>query len=119
MHRQRNTTGIDLYNDYKLIKRLNVLFIRTTLKVARQEKIEGCLRHLVRTGPSPSKHISGMLYNAKVKERWYGGGIVYADASLYQKFASVGVCEKGDDDIAALDKKMECQFYDAEYNRIN
>ncbi len=45
-----------------------------------------------------------MLYNAKVKERWYGGGIVYADASLYQKFASVGAREKGDDDIAALGK---------------
>ena len=70
----------------------------------RQEKIEGCLRHLVRMGSPPSKHISGMLYNAKVKERWYGGGIVYADTSLYQKFASVGAREKGDDDIAALGK---------------
>lgn len=51
-----------------------------------------------------------MLYNAKVKERWYGGGIVYADAGLYQKFASVGAREKGDDDMAASDEKMECPF---------
>jgi len=45
-----------------------------------------------------------MLYNAKVKERWYGEEIVYADAGLYQKFASVGVREKGDDDMAASGK---------------
>lgn len=51
-----------------------------------------------------SKHISGMFDNEKVKGGWCGEGIVYADASLYQKFASVGGYEKGDDDMAASGK---------------
>lgn len=41
-----------------------------------------------------SKHISGMFDNEKVKGGWCGEGIVYADASLYQKFASVGGLRK-------------------------
>jgi len=80
-------------------------FIRFYLNRSRtKRKSKGVFDISSERGPSSSKHISGMLYNAKVKERWCGGEIVYADAGLYQKFASVEVREKGDDDMAASGK---------------
>lgn len=56
--------------------------------------------------PRQSKHISDMFDNVKVKKGRDAErrNSVCRHASLYQKFASVEVREKGDDDMAALGK---------------